>query len=84
MILSNMDVDTVLHQILLVVRNYFGTANAAVFLVDAATLSKKPAFDHARIAASLSADGVPCKAGTLPFSEITFVDNESAIQFAAR
>src|SRR5438270_711004 len=37
MILSNMDVDTVLHQILLVVRNYFGTANAAVFLVDAAT-----------------------------------------------
>jgi diguanylate cyclase (GGDEF)-like protein len=37
MILSSMDVDTVLHQILLVVRNYFGTANAAVFLVDPAT-----------------------------------------------
>ena len=37
MILSSMDVDTVLHQILLVVRNYFATANAAVFLVDPAT-----------------------------------------------
>lgn len=37
MILSSMDVDTVLHQIILIVRNYFATANAAVFLVDAAT-----------------------------------------------
>src|SRR5438874_8621036 len=35
MILSSMDVDTVLHQILLIVRNYFGAANCAVFLVDA-------------------------------------------------
>src|SRR2546423_9102084 len=34
MILSSMDVDTVLHQILLIVRNYFGAANCAVFLVD--------------------------------------------------
>ena len=30
MILSSMDVDTVLHQILLIVRNYFGAANCAV------------------------------------------------------
>ncbi len=37
MILSSMDVDTVLHQILLIVRNYFGTANCAVFLVDPGT-----------------------------------------------
>ena len=35
MILSSADVDTVLHQILLIVRNYFGIANCAVFLVDA-------------------------------------------------
>src|SRR5207248_9915029 len=34
MILSSMDVDTVLHQILLIVRNYFGAANCAVFLVE--------------------------------------------------
>jgi len=34
MILSSMDVDTVLHQILLIVRNYFGVANCAVFLLD--------------------------------------------------
>jgi len=37
MILSSMDVDSVLHQILLIVRNYFGTTNCAVFLVDAST-----------------------------------------------
>lgn len=36
MILSSADVDTVLHQILLIVRNYFGIANCAVFMVDAA------------------------------------------------
>lgn len=37
MILSSMDLDTVLHQILLIVRNYFGTANSSVFLVDPTT-----------------------------------------------
>jgi diguanylate cyclase (GGDEF)-like protein len=34
MILSSVDVDTVLHQILLIVRNYFGIQNCAIFLVD--------------------------------------------------
>src|SRR5215472_17627893 len=34
MILSSMDVDTILHQILLIVRNYFGVAKCAVFLLD--------------------------------------------------
>src|SRR5256714_15306043 len=34
MILSSVDVGTVLHQILLIVRNYFGITNCAVFLVD--------------------------------------------------
>src|SRR5450432_284923 len=52
-------------------------------LVDAAAGSKKPAFDHAGVAASLSAAGAECKAATLPFSDITFVDNQSAIQFDA-
>jgi len=52
-------------------------------LVDTATLSKKPAFDHAGIAASLSAADAEYKAATLPFSDITFVDNQSAIEFDA-
>jgi diguanylate cyclase (GGDEF)-like protein len=34
MILSSVDLDTVLHHILLIVRNYFGISNCAVMLVD--------------------------------------------------
>jgi dipeptidyl aminopeptidase/acylaminoacyl peptidase len=53
-------------------------------LVDAATLEKKPAFDHAKLAASLStASGEKFTAVTLPFATFTFVDNERAIDFAA-
>ena len=53
-------------------------------LVDAETLARKPAFDHERLAASLSAaSGQKYKAVTLPFSEVAFVDKEQAIQFAA-
>ena len=53
-------------------------------LVDAETLAKQPAFDHERLAAALSAaTGAKLGAVTLPFSEITFVDKEAAIQFAA-
>lgn len=37
MILSSMDLDTVLHQILLIMRNYFGASKCAVYLVDTAT-----------------------------------------------
>jgi len=36
MILSSMDADTVLHQMLLIVRNYFAVTNCAVLMVDAA------------------------------------------------
>lgn len=36
MILSSVDVETVLHHMLLVVRNYFGASRAAVYLVDGA------------------------------------------------
>src|SRR3954468_13330538 len=34
MILSSVDLDTVLHHILLIVRNYFGISNCAVLLID--------------------------------------------------
>jgi diguanylate cyclase (GGDEF)-like protein len=37
MILSSMDADTVLHQILLIVRNYFEVSDCAVLMVDAGT-----------------------------------------------
>ncbi len=53
-------------------------------LVDAETAAKKPAFDHEKLAASLStAAGGKYTALTLPFTAITFVDNERAIEFAA-
>jgi dipeptidyl aminopeptidase/acylaminoacyl peptidase len=53
-------------------------------LVDAETLVKKPAFDHQRLAASLSAAaGQTYTALMLPFNSITFVENEKAIEFTA-
>ena len=53
-------------------------------LVDAETLSKQPAFDHEKLAASLSAAaGQTYTATRLPFSAISFVDNEKAIEFTA-
>jgi len=52
-------------------------------MVDAATLTKKPAFDHARLAAALStASGKSYTAVTLPFPRFGFVDQQSAIRFA--
>jgi hypothetical protein len=46
-------------------------------LVDAATLQKKPAFDHQMLADSLSAaTGEKYTALNLPFMAIIFVDNE--------
>src|SRR5262245_47474919 len=51
-------------------------------LVDADTATKKAAFDHAKLAASLSAaNGQSYAAVTLPFSTITFVEKETAIEF---
>jgi dipeptidyl aminopeptidase/acylaminoacyl peptidase len=53
-------------------------------LIDGATQSRKPAFDHAKLAASLSAaTGAKVTALTLPFMAITFVDNERSIEFVA-
>src|SRR5262249_35475721 len=57
---------------------------AGVVLGDASALTRKPAFDHAKLAASLSAaSGQKLKSVTLPFLEISFADKEQAIQFAA-
>ena len=51
-------------------------------MVDAATLTKQPAFDHAKLAAALStASGTPYTAVTLPFPRFRFVDKDSAITF---
>jgi dipeptidyl aminopeptidase/acylaminoacyl peptidase len=53
-------------------------------LVDAETLAKKPAFDHEKLAAALSAAAsAKYEALKLPFQSITFVDNERALTFAA-
>ncbi|MBW2507927.1 MAG: DPP IV N-terminal domain-containing protein, partial [Deltaproteobacteria bacterium] len=51
-------------------------------IFDATTQQKRPAFDHARIAAALSEGAEePYSAVTLPFRTIEFVDNETAIEF---
>jgi dipeptidyl aminopeptidase/acylaminoacyl peptidase len=53
-------------------------------LVDADTKAKGPAFDHGRIAASLSAAaGKTYGALDLPFNAFDVVDNDRAIQFVA-
>src|SRR5205809_4353523 len=53
-------------------------------LVDVADLLKRPAFDHEKLAASLAAGSAEkYSAVTLPFSFITFVDNEKSLEFAA-
>ena len=53
-------------------------------LVDAATKEKRPAFDHAKLAAAMSAAaGGAYTATTLPFTDFTFNDDESAIDFVA-
>jgi dipeptidyl aminopeptidase/acylaminoacyl peptidase len=51
-------------------------------IVDADKAVKKPAFDHARLAAALSATTKEkYTAVTLPFEMFTFVDNDKAVQF---
>ena len=50
--------------------------------VDPATGDRGPAFDHDRLAAALSlAAAKPCAAAQLPFTEIEFAADESAIEF---
>src|SRR5262245_35336939 len=51
-------------------------------LVDAESLAKRPAFDHEKLAASLSAAAdEKYTALKLPFNNINFVDDEKAIEF---
>jgi dipeptidyl aminopeptidase/acylaminoacyl peptidase len=53
-------------------------------LVDAEALTKKPAFDHERLAAALNAAaGQKYTAAKLPFMMIRFTDGEKAIEFEA-
>ncbi|MGH9607031.1 MAG: DPP IV N-terminal domain-containing protein [Terracidiphilus sp.] len=53
-------------------------------LVDAVALTKRPAFDHEKLAAALSAaSGESYKAVTLPFSGFHFVSGRTAIVFIA-
>jgi len=59
---------------------------SAFMLVDAATLEKRPAFDHDRLAASIAAavkrPGGPAVTGkSLPLGRLAFVDSGHAIEF---
>jgi len=52
-------------------------------LVDAETLQKRPAFDHQRLAASLSKEtGETYSASTLPFNAFAFTDDERGIEMS--
>ena len=56
----------------------------AFVMYDAATQTKKPAFDQAKLAAALSAaSGDHYTALTLPFARLRFLDAESAMAFEA-
>src|SRR5215468_6476910 len=50
-------------------------------VVDAEALVKRPAFDHERLAAAITAYSAKYTALTLPFNSFKFVDNEQAIEF---
>ncbi|HYV03518.1 MAG TPA: DPP IV N-terminal domain-containing protein [Blastocatellia bacterium] len=53
-------------------------------LVDADARTKKPAFDHEKLAVSLSAaTGEKYTAWTLPFTTIAFADTERSLEFTA-
>ena len=57
-------------------------------MVDAATLEKRPAFDHDRLAASIATamrrqGGPPITGITLPLGRFTLVDSARAIEFVA-
>jgi dipeptidyl aminopeptidase/acylaminoacyl peptidase len=59
------------------------TGGTQFMIVDAATLQKKPAFDHAAIAGSLSrATGRPVDARNLPFNVLTFAADERSFEVA--
>ncbi len=52
--------------------------------IDAATLARSPAFDHARLAEALSkASGEKYTGDKLPFTRITYIDDGKAIRYVA-
>ena len=60
----------------------------AFMLVDAATLEKRPAFDHDRLATAITAamrrqGGPPITGVTLPLGRFALVDSARAIEFTA-
>src|SRR5687767_8171708 len=60
-----------------------GGGNAQFVLVDARAATKAPAFDHARLAGSLSAAaGQTYTATALPFTAIDFTNGRQAIEFS--
>jgi dipeptidyl aminopeptidase/acylaminoacyl peptidase len=64
-------------------RNDLTNRGKEFILVDAEKGTRGPAFDHARLAASLSKAGVAAQGPSLPFDEIAFVDDGKAIIFQA-
>jgi hypothetical protein len=61
-----------------------GGGNAEFVLVDAKAATKAPAFDHARLAASLSAAaGEKFTGNALPFTTISFTTGRQAVEFSA-
>jgi dipeptidyl aminopeptidase/acylaminoacyl peptidase len=65
-------------------RKSVGDGRFAFVVVDAASLTKAPAFDHERLAAALAqASGEKVDPGKLPFFMIRFVDDGKAVQFEA-
>lgn len=59
------------------------TGGNVFVLADIATKTKKPAFDHEKIAAALTTDSAKVAAITLPFTTFDYIDNETAIGFVA-
>ena len=63
-------------------RNDLANRGKEFILVDAEKGTREPAFDHAKLAASLSkATGSEVKADRLPFDEIAYIDDARAIKF---
>jgi dipeptidyl aminopeptidase/acylaminoacyl peptidase len=57
---------------------------AEFVIVDPATTTKRPLFDHARLAAALSAaEHASYTAATLPFTTLTLTDSPQAIEFGS-
>jgi hypothetical protein len=67
-----------------VYRKSLGGGRHELVAVDAVTAAKQPAFEHAKLANSLSkASGVAYVAEELPFTSVRFTDDGKAIEYAA-